>query len=75
MHKSGMVTAEEVKKTRAALGESQDTFGERFGVDQSTIHRWETETPPSRGLVPKALRELVDDVAKRNAQAPQQAAE
>ena len=35
------MTGTEVKTARKKLGESQAIFGARFGVDQSTVHRWE----------------------------------
>lgn len=54
-----MVTAEMIRTAREGVGESQTKFGERFGVDQSTVHRWETEGPPTRGPARKAIeREL-----------------
>ena len=68
MHNTGMVTAEEVKKTRATLGESQAVFGSRFGIDQSTVHRWETDAPPKRGPGLIALRKLIDDLAQQAAE-------
>lgn len=50
-----------IRKARETVGESQAAFGARFDVDQSTIHRWETEGPPARGPARKALeRELAD---------------
>jgi transcriptional regulator with XRE-family HTH domain len=36
-----MITGDELKAVRKKLGESQRVFGARFGVDQSTVHRWE----------------------------------
>jgi DNA-binding transcriptional regulator YiaG len=48
-----------IREAREKVGESQAAFGARFGVDQSTIHRWETDGPPSRGPARKAIeREL-----------------
>ena len=32
----------EIKRLREERGESQTVFAAHFGVDQSTIHRWET---------------------------------
>jgi DNA-binding transcriptional regulator YiaG len=55
-----MISAEQIKKTRMELGESQAVFGERFGVDQATIHRWETISPPKRGPARKAVEDLVE---------------
>ena len=51
-----------LKAAREALGETQDAFSGRFGVDQSTLHRWETDGPSDRGsartLIEKTLLEL-----------------
>lgn len=49
-----------IREARERVGESQAVFGERFGVDQSTIHRWETNGPPTKGPGRRALeRELL----------------
>lgn len=53
-----MCTASQIKETRVRLGESQAAFAERFGIDQSTLHRWETDGPPERGPARKMV-ELV----------------
>ena len=57
-----MVTAQKIKTARDGTGESQEAFGKRFGVDQSTIHRWETKGPPDRGpalaLIERVLADL-----------------
>ena len=51
--------AQLIRNAREAVGESQAAFAERFGVDQSTVHRWETQGPPARGPARRALeREL-----------------
>jgi DNA-binding transcriptional regulator YiaG len=51
--------AQLIREAREKVGESQASFGERFGVDQSTVHRWETQGPPRHGPARKALeREL-----------------
>lgn len=39
----------DMRSLRERLGESQAAFGTRFNVDQSTVHRWETEGSPVRG--------------------------
>ena len=36
-----MVSAAQIRKARSDLGETQSEFAKRFGVDQSTISRWE----------------------------------
>ena len=51
-----------LKAAREAIGETQEAFSERFGVDQSTLHRWETVGPsergPARTFIEKMLLEL-----------------
>lgn len=44
------------------LHESQTAFAERFGVDQSTVHRWETEGLPKRGAARHAVQRLIEEV-------------
>jgi len=60
-----------IKRLRNDLGESQETFGKRFGVDQSTIQRWETKGLPTRGAtriaVSRMLLELREEVPARAA--------
>lgn len=59
MHNARMpITPKTVKDARERLGETQATFAERFGVNQATVHRWETDGPPERGAAGKAI-ELV----------------
>lgn len=69
MHSRAMPTAETVKQAREALGESQEAFGRRFGVDQSTIHRWETDGLPDRGTTKMAVERVLADLAAPQPQA------
>lgn len=63
MHSCSMSTTPEmIREARNRLGESQTVFGERFGVDQSTIHRWETDGPPERGAAGKAIERLLGEL-------------
>jgi DNA-binding transcriptional regulator YiaG len=63
MHSGRMsVTADMVKSARTGLGESQAAFGERFGVNQSTVHRWETEGPPEGGAAGKAIERVLSEL-------------
>lgn len=63
MHSDGMsITPEMVKAARDKLGESQAAFAERFGVYQTTVHRWETEGPPARGAAGKAIERVLAEV-------------
>ena len=43
------ISKEEIRKVRDNLQETQAVFGARFGVDQATVHRWETRGIPARG--------------------------
>lgn len=52
-----------IREAREKVGESQAAFGARFGVDQSTIHRWETDGPPSRGPARKAIEREIEAIA------------
>jgi transcriptional regulator with XRE-family HTH domain len=54
--------AQLIRRARELVGESQTVFGARFGVDQSTYSRWETEGPPSRGPGRMALQREVDAI-------------
>lgn len=58
-----MVSAEQIRDARKRAGESQTAFGKRFGVDQSTIHRWETEGPPDRGSAKVLIERLLSEQA------------
>jgi DNA-binding transcriptional regulator YiaG len=51
-----------IRDAREKVGESQAAFGERFGVDQSTVHRWETQGPPQRGPARKAIEREISDI-------------
>ena len=57
-----MLVAERIKAARDHVQESQSAFAERFGVDQSTIHRWETDGPPSRGPGRMAIERVLADI-------------
>ena len=61
VHSGGMVTAELIRSARERLGESQAAFGERFGVNQSTVDRWETNGPPSRGTARRVIERFLSE--------------
>lgn len=61
----GMITPDQIKKARQRLGESQATFAKRFGVDQSTLHRWETEGLPGRGPSQVAVEHVLNDISEK----------
>ena len=50
------ITAETIKTARLKLGETQAAFASRFGVNQSTVHHWETKGPPDEGTALVALQ-------------------
>lgn len=54
-----MWTGNDIKTARKQLGESQAAFGQRFGVDQSTIHRWEQNGPPASVIVQRVVAEFL----------------
>jgi transcriptional regulator with XRE-family HTH domain len=58
------MTGAELKAIRDARDETQAEFGEHFGVDQSTVHRWETLGIPDRGTTAFAIERVVIDLVK-----------
>jgi DNA-binding transcriptional regulator YiaG len=56
------MSPESIKAMRERLGESQAIFGQRFGVDQSTIQRWETKGPPTRGPARMAIGRVLSEL-------------
>lgn len=59
-----MVTASEIKTARENVKESQEAFGRRFGVDQSTVHRWENKGPPKRGPGQMAIERVLAELSE-----------
>ena len=53
-----MLTKQDIVTLRNDLGESQEKFASRFGLTQGAVSRWETDGPPTRGLVARALEKL-----------------
>lgn len=56
-----MTMADQIRQAREQLGESQAEFGRRFGVDQSTVHRWETDGLPNRGTARMFVERFILD--------------
>lgn len=56
-----------IRRAREMVGESQAAFGARFDVDQSTVHRWETKGPPTRGPARRALESEISRIGARSA--------
>jgi DNA-binding transcriptional regulator YiaG len=62
MHYEGMITAERIKAARSARKETQDEFGAHFGVDQATIHRWESKGITGRGVTALAVERVLAEL-------------
>lgn len=62
MHSMSMATSDDIKTVRQSRGESQEAFAEHFGVDQSTVHRWETFGPPARGAAAVGIDRVLADL-------------
>jgi DNA-binding transcriptional regulator YiaG len=75
VHDGRMITAKQIKLARTKLGETQVKFAQRLGVDQSTVHRWETAGPPSTSYAQQFLTEKLAGMAYEFAARPRQAAE
>jgi len=56
------MTGAQIKKIRESRGETQVEFGEHFGVDQSTIHRWESNGITDRGVTRLAIERVLLDL-------------
>jgi DNA-binding transcriptional regulator YiaG len=54
-----MPSTDEIRTVRNLLGETQAAFARRFGVDQATIHRWETKGLPERGAARVAVKNVL----------------
>lgn len=52
----------DVRALRNSLNESQAAFAERFGVDQSTVARWEIDGLPTRGTARRAVEKLAEEL-------------
>jgi transcriptional regulator with XRE-family HTH domain len=56
-----MVTSDDIRRARQLRKESQGAFAAHFGVDQSTIHRWETAGVPD-GLVAIGIEKVLSEL-------------
>ena len=56
------ITAEQIKQARLAVGETQATFAERFGVHQTTVHNWEINGAPTDGTAGKAIERVLGEI-------------
>ncbi len=66
-----MANSETLKQVRDRLKESQAAFAVRFGVDQATIHRWETDGVPDRGPAKKMVEIVLSSLPEPLAYAPE----
>jgi len=57
-------SAEAIRAARERLGETQTVFAARFGVDQSTVHLWETRGLPKRGTTRALVERVLAEVAE-----------
>lgn len=57
----------DLRTIREGLGESQEAFALRFGVDQSTIARWETRGVPRRGAARALIERLSEEIGPKQA--------
>ena len=55
MHNETMTTQIDIKKLRKLRNWTQEEMGVHFGVDKSTVWRWENEGIPDRGVTRKAI--------------------
>lgn len=56
-----MVTSEQIVTTRKRLRKSQGELAADFGVNLTTVWRWENEGVPEQGVASKALEKWVSD--------------
>lgn len=58
-----MPTGEQIKALRQKrLKESQAKFASRFGVNQSTVNRWEKNGIPERGTARMAVERVLEEI-------------
>lgn len=53
------ITGNALRLARERVRETQAVFAARFGVNQSTIHRWECEGPPETGTARKLIEQVM----------------
>lgn len=51
-----------IKTARLRLRETQIAFADRLGIDQSTIHRWESKGIPRRGPARIAVQQILAEL-------------
>lgn len=71
MHNGGMTHDVDIKKLRKIRNWTQEEMGNHFGVDKSTVWRWENEGVPDRGVTRKAIEREWEDAQKGPSKAKQ----
>lgn len=56
------LTGDQIKAIRGSRGETQAQFAAHFGVDQPTVHRWETKGVTKRGLTANAVERILSEL-------------
>lgn len=56
--------AYDVLSLRLRLKETQAAFAERFGVNQSTVARWEKDGLPDRGTTRRTIERFAEELAR-----------
>lgn len=64
-----MIEPADIKRARQRLGESQAAFAKRFGVNQSTLQRWETGGVTESGTARIAIEYVLAELACSSSQA------
>jgi DNA-binding transcriptional regulator YiaG len=59
-----LITGDTIKRVRASLGESQDAFCARLGIDQGTLSRWEAGRFPRGGMGQKLLERVIGEISR-----------
>ena len=63
MHYDRMLQTDiDLRAVREKIGDSQADFGARLGVNQSTVHRWETRGLPKHGTARNAVEKVVAEL-------------
>jgi transcriptional regulator with XRE-family HTH domain len=59
-----MITADDLKAARKAMGETHEAFSRRFGVDRSTYSGWEKGGPPKEGTAPLLIERVLAELGQ-----------
>ena len=59
-----IITADDLKRARTNLDESQEAFSGRFGVDRSTYSAWEKRGPPREGTAPVLIERVLTELGQ-----------